>query len=293
MIKSGNYEFETNKAVKRAKRSKVMYIFLTFVALIFIMIAYIFYQVNFTRAEHVTFKTPKLNGNPPIKIMQLTDFHDMRSGIMQNIILKSVSELEPDVIVITGDLIDDHSGGYDNVYNFVEKILKMNPEVNFVSGNHEWRKGSIDKLISGLRTRGVKIINNICRRVDINGTKINICGLDDFYNKKYKFSKDFEGADKELFTVLLSHSPDIVFANRNIPADLILSGHTHGGQVRLPFIGALIAPGQGFFPKYSKGLYQISEKTSLYIDSGAGVSTFPVRFLNRSQISLIRIEGEE
>lgn len=80
--------------------------------------------------------------------------------------------------------------------------------------------------------------------------------------------------------------------HNDIPADLILSGHTHGGQVRIPFIGALVAPDQGFFPKLEKGIYEFGTNQFLYIDSGLGTSVAPIRFLNQSQLSVIKITGE-
>src|SRR5690606_36275120 len=103
----------------------------------------------------------------------------------------------------------------------------------------------------------------------------------------------FRGVDQEQYTILLSHAPNIVirYSSNDILADLILSGHTHGGQVRLPFIGALAAPGQGLFPKLDKGTFTIAQDQYLYIDSGLGTSMVPIRFLNQSQMSFIRVVG--
>lgn len=93
------------------------------------------------------------------------------------------------------------------------------------------------------------------------------------------------------YTVLLSHTPSITEIYEQIPADLILSGHTHGGQVRFPLIGALVSPDRGLFPKLDKGTYQLGAGLYLYIDSGLGTTRLPIRFLNQSQLSLITITG--
>jgi predicted MPP superfamily phosphohydrolase len=98
----------------------------------------------------------------------------------------------------------------------------------------------------------------------------------------------------ERFLLFLSHDPMIIRRGkgRERCADLILSGHTHGGQIRIPWLGALYAPTQGMFPKYDKGLFQVDETTKLYICSGLGTSRIPVRFLNRAQATLVKLVGE-
>lgn len=102
----------------------------------------------------------------------------------------------------------------------------------------------------------------------------------------------FAGIDGEHYTILLSHSPGITEKYDTLPADLLLSGHTHGGQLRIPIIGALVAPGQGLFPSLEKGTYELKENQHLYIDSGLGTSVAPMRFLNQSQLSLITVSSK-
>lgn len=259
---------------------------------VLLIIAYIYFDLNFTRVEFVHVYSDKFQAGDTFKILQISDFHDSRSMRIWNKVLASVRELEPDIIVLTGDIIDAHTRNLDNAYGFIEEVTAINPEVYFVSGNHEWRSGYNIRFIQGLKSRGVTVLNNMSRVIRINGTEINLCGVDDYYTRSYILDSAFNKINWNNYTILLSHAPDIIFRNRNISVDLIISGHTHGGQVRLPLIGALVAPGQGFFPKYNKGLYSLDNGTHLYIDSGAGTSTFPVRFLNRSQISLITIKKQ-
>jgi predicted MPP superfamily phosphohydrolase len=138
----------------------------------------------------------------------------------------------------------------------------------------------------------VVILNNKSSTFAARGIKINICGVDDPYRRKDNIEKAMKSADSKKYTVLLSHSPGIRKRLGSYVPDLILCGHTHGGQVRLPFIGAVIAPGEGLFPKFDKGKFSLKNGSLLYIDSGAGTSNLPVRLLNRSQISVIRIAGK-
>lgn len=116
--------------------------------------------------------------------------------------------------------------------------------------------------------------------------------MDDPHTRREKLNEAFKGVNTERYTILLAHSPKIIKRYPKIQADLILCGHTHGGQIRLPFLGAIVSSGDGFFPKYSKGLYALKAGQLLYIDSGLGTRMIPLRTFNRSQMSLLTITGE-
>lgn len=137
--------------------------------------------------------------------------------------------------------------------------------------------------------RGVQILNNNSTDILIKGVSMNLVGIDDVSTNHEDMNKAFTNVNNQEYTVLLSHSLSVTDKYRDIDADLILSGHTHGGQVRLPFMGPIIAPDEGLFPKKTKGVYQFKENQYLYIDSGLGTSLVPVRFLNQSQLSVIEI----
>ncbi|MCG4585626.1 phosphoesterase, partial [Anaerosalibacter bizertensis] len=136
---------------------------------------------------------------------------------------------------------------------------------------------------------GVIVLDDENIKCQIANNKINIIGLNFFIDEK-DYNKAIEGIDEKDYNIILSHSPNRPLRYLNGKEDLILSGHTHGGQVRLPIIGAVIAPGQGYFPKYDKGLFEL-ENSILYIDSGLGNSVFPIRFLNRVQISNVLVKS--
>jgi predicted MPP superfamily phosphohydrolase len=148
----------------------------------------------------------------------------------------------------------------------------------------------MEVLFKELQERKVRVMLNDNERFKVENSEINICGMDFSSSERSDLAKTVEGINTDNYTIMLSHKPDIVIKYQDMPCDLILCGHTHGGQIRLPLIGALIAPDQGMLPKYNKGLYKISDKTFLYVDSGTGTTRLPVRFFNRSQVSLINIE---
>lgn len=264
---------------------------LKFVVLILLLLIVtdICFDVNFPKVEKGVVKSDKIQDkNLSLKILQLSDVHGYNK---QDFILKTVNDNKPDIIVITGDMIDKRTNNYDAMVRLSEELIKLNPNVYFVSGNHEDWNAKGEEFVNVLRRKNIKVINNSNTYFIKDSIKFNICGIDDYYSGRDDLNKAFEGINDKNYTILLSHSPKIIDRIENIKADLILSGHEHGGQVRLPFIGALIAPGEGLFPKYSKGFYYFNN-TVLYVDSGLGTSVLPIRFLNRSQISLIEIKAE-
>ncbi|KRQ86390.1 putative metallophosphoesterase [Caloramator mitchellensis] len=245
---------------------------------------YLLFEISTLAINSVEIKTEKINGE--VKILQISDYHD--SKFHSKFIINAIRRSKPDIIVITGDLIDQSTKSIDRVMNLIDEIVAINKKIYYVPGNHEYYSGLKIKLLGELQKRGVIVLINKNTKISVGMENINLCGIDDFLTGNYDIKSALFNIDKNNFTILLSHSPDVIIKNRNIDVDLILSGHTHGGQIRLPLIGALVAPGQGFLPEYDKGLFKINN-TLLYIDSGVGTSHYPIRFLNRSQISLIRI----
>lgn len=237
----------------------------------------------------VNMHTEKLPKDAGFSILQISDLHNKVFDEDNESLIKAIKQADADLIVLTGDLIDRHTEELDDVFNLVEHIIAINPAVYYVSGNHEWDNAQTQEFFDGLRARNVEVLDNRNSQVDLGSVTLNLVGVDDASTGHEDMEQAFAGLDPDPYTILLSHAPGIVNKYEHIPADLILSGHTHGGQIRLPFIGALVAPDEGFFPKLDKGLFKIGLDQTLYIDSGLGTSTVPVRFMNKSQMSLIRI----
>lgn len=250
-----------------------------------ILFIYIFIQVNIPKVHFEEFRFDKIEKD--IKILHISDYHNKKL-IFKNIFYK-IKKFKPDLIVITGDLIDRKSNDLTYSFEFIKKIKKINPNIFFVSGNHEYENSKHKLLIKFLKKNGVSVLNNKNLEILTENFNINIIGVDHL-NPQYKKQSTL---GKRKFNIMVIHSPDkaLKFDLSNI--DLILSGHTHGGQVRIPFLGTIITPDKGINinSKYDKGSFKLGSKTILYIDSGLGYSRLPLRFLNRSQISELVIKN--
>lgn len=262
-----------------------------FVLILIILLSYIYYQVTDIKVNKVNIYSNKIPTDSSIRILQISDIHN--KNLNNTGLIQYIKESNIDMVVLTGDIIDANTKDFDYIYSFLDSLISINPNVYFVSGNHEWRNSNKDEFIDYLNNKKLINLNNSNEIFKKNNMKINVCGIDDPYSNHEDTYLAFKDIDLKYFTILLSHSPNVLIKYEHIKSDLILCGHTHGGQIRVPLIGGIIAPGQGFFPKYDKGLYELGDDNSLYIDSGLGTSTLPVRFLNKSQISLIVLQNKK
>ncbi len=208
-------------------------------------------------------------------------------------------EAEPDIIAITGDLIDSRNTDVETAVSFVEKAVEIAP-CYYVTGNHEARVSEYGELKSCLEDAGVIILDNEQVELEREGKSITLAGLADpsfkadylFDDERYVAEGELYGllSENEGYTVLLSHRPELFDVYSEYGADLILSGHAHGGQFRMPLIGGLYAPHQGFFPEYDGGFYTEGE-TNMIVSRGIGNSLFPFRVNNRPEVVLIELQG--
>ena len=197
------------------------------------------------------------------------------------------------------DIIDSRSTDIAVAEEFITEVLKIAP-VYYVTGNHESRVTSFDGLLSFMENAGVVVAENKSIRLYRGNASITVCGISD----PNFTAGDFQGYEEavvdtslgkltrnEDFTVLLSHHPEFFELYVQHGFELVLSGHAHGGQFRLPFVGGFIAPGQGLFPEYDSGLYR-EKGTSMIVSRGLGNSIIPLRFNNRPEIILITLKEE-
>lgn len=254
--------------------------------------AKVYYDTNVFKVNYVEFQTNKIPKGAEITILQISDVHNKDFGNENERLIEVSKKLNADIIVLTGDLVDRSTENLSSVYSLIEGLKLVNDNIFFVSGNHEWDNRFKQELLTGLEQRGITILNNKSTKLFIGGKELNLVGIDDESTNHENLDIAFKRLEEAYYTVLLSHSPGVVESYENIAADLILSGHTHGGQIRLPIVGAIVAPNQGYFPEYDKGVFEIGPNQYLYIDSGLGTSVAPVRFWNQSQISLIKVSGE-
>lgn len=257
--------------------------FVWIIAVILILFIKIIHDTSAVKVNEVMIENDKLEANQRITILQISDVHNRNlDGKFDKII-----SLDPDLIVLTGDLIDRTSTDLTYTEVLLEKLITMNTSIYFVAGNHEHESPIYSELRELLTVYDVTRLENEQVTLEINGVELNLVGIGNHSTGHADLLRAFRDIDTDLLTILLSHSP-ILLDNQ---VDLTLSGHTHGGQVRLPLIGAIVAPEQGLFPKYDKGLYEPDSGGKLYIDSGLGTTFLPIRFLNEAQVSYITIEG--
>lgn len=235
-----------------------------------------------------------------IRIALVTDLHSCRYGKNQKNLISAVDSLSPDLILLGGDIFDDELPD-QNTELFLAGIAGRYP-CYYVTGNHEHRsepREFADKM-SVLEKHGVVILSGECRTVSVNGETINICGVDDpnahpEAEWRNAFASQLERtrtvSDNGCCTVLLSHRPEHFDAYADLGFDLVLTGHAHGGQWRIPLmINGLFAPDQGFFPEYAGGLYEKSG-TSMIVSRGlARESTRLPRIFNRPELVLVELQ---
>lgn len=268
-------------------------IFWKIVSFIFgVLFLYIFRDTNLFKINQIMFNTAKLAENDQLKIVQISDMHNKSAFFFHRRLVGKIADLSPNIIVLTGDLIDRKTKDLKKVFSFLDRLKELEIPTYFITGNHEWDNRKIYELLEGMEKRSVTVLRNEHVTLKTKSGSISLIGIDNMTTDHENIPKAFHGVDEKNFTILLSHSPYVVWKYPGLTVDLILSGHTHGGQIRFPFVGALLSPGGGIFPSLDKGVFEWSDGKYIYVDSGLGTSMIPVRFFNQSQISFIQIKGD-
>ena len=234
------------------------------------------------------------------RIAHVSDLHNVEMSENNEKLLTMLREADPDMIAITGDLIDSRNTDVEIALQFVQEAMKIAP-CYYVTGNHEARVNEYEELKTGLISAGVIILEDTQTEISIEGHSITLIGVNDpSFQTDYLFgdsetvinSKLTElHTDGEVFTILLSHRPELFDTYADHDVDLVLSGHAHGGQFRLPFIGGVVAPNQGFFPEYDAGIYT-DGNTNMIVSRGIGNSILPFRINNRPEVILIELQSK-
>jgi len=235
------------------------------------------------------------------RIAHVSDLHNTEMGKENEKLLTVLREAEPDIIAITGDLIDCRRTDIEVALQFTAAAMEIAP-CYFVAGNHEARISGYDELKERLTEQGVIILEDARVNLEQSGETIVLLGVNDpgfptdslgddsgtvMTRKLQALSQDKDG-----FTILLSHRPELFESYVDGNIDLVLSGHAHGGQFRIPFVGGVLVPNQGWFPEYDAGLFE-EKATTMIVSRGIGNSVFPFRFNNRPEVILIELESEE
>lgn len=244
-----------------------------------------------------TIYSPKIT--TPIRAALITDLHSTKYGAKQEILLETIHRQKPDLILMAGD-IADHKVPVDGTLLLLEGLKDRYP-CFYVSGNHEHWTGEMPVIRKMFTEHGVTVLSGSTARITIDGQILLIGGVDDphAYTEshhsilldsrwKTQFWHCCSQVNPRIFSILLSHRPELTKYYKDCGFDLVVSGHAHGGQVRIPgYINGLLAPHQGFFPRYAGGLYRLGE-TSLIVSRGLCLNRLP-RIYNPPELVMAEI----
>lgn len=230
------------------------------------------------------------------RIVQISDFHNAAIGKDNEKLLALLQRSQPDVIAITGDFVDSRNTNMEIALHLAEEAMKIAP-CFYVAGNHEARIPEYPEFKQELFALGVAVLEDERMEYHINEDSISIIGVNDplFDADNLSGSAADMVQDKlqqmvkeDSYTVLLSHRPELFDVYVENHMDLVFSGHAHGGQFRIPFVGGLFAPNQGFFPTYDAGMFT-ENGTNMIVSRGIGNSIFPFRINDRPELILIEL----
>lgn len=239
-----------------------------------------------------TVASPKLTAE--VRLAVVTDFHSSDNA---DDVAAMVASCAPDAVLLVGDMFDD-----DTRNRPTERTLSLMRQLSaqypcyYVSGNHEAWTGEMDALYQQTEEAGVTVLRMSSGVLTVRGQRIALCGIPDPYEMVFSGAPDteeqlrqaMENVDSADFTVLLAHRPELLAKYAQFPLDLVVSGHAHGGQVRIPgVLNGLYAPNQGWFPKLAGGAY-IQDGTTLIVSRGLAVRTRLPRIFNRPEVVLVR-----
>ena len=245
-------------------------------------------------AEHITLDLSEGN-NETTRVVLITDLHSCYFGPNQNTLIKMVEKQNPDIVILSGDIFDDKLKE-KNAEITVKRLAEKYP-CYYVTGNHEFWSEHVDVIKETVRNAGVTVLEGDCETIDIRGREIDICGVDDPTRlTRDEWTKQMKAAysrcDESHIKILASHRPERVSDYEQFGFDLILAGHAHAGQFRIPIINrGLFAPNQEFFPEYINGAYKLKNGSTMVVSRGLARESTPLpRFFNHPEIVVIDIE---
>lgn len=282
---------EKSKPNKWTRRMIVLILFI-------VLAAAALYNGPVTKAYML--QSDKINNG--ITIALISDLHSQYFGENQEQLIDMVIDTEPDIILMPGDMTNSPYQ-CEAMISFMEQAVKIAP-CYYVLGNHEYWSLEEDNICQIVADTGVNVLRSQKETIEIGDNTINIHGIDD-YEANY-FDEDYSEVsweehldslwsedDINNYSILMSHHPDRVDDYSKYQYDLVVCGHAHGGQVRIPFIlNGLYAPNQGWFPKYAGGEYQLNDYTTMVVSRGLYNYKWMPRVFNPSEVVVITIESD-
>lgn len=263
--------------------------------IIFIILNLVLSQkyISVTKYEY---KDPRITGN--FKVVHLTDLHNYQFGTKNHRLVEKARKENPDLIFLTGDMLNEDETRTDICIDLVEQLVEIAP-VYVSLGNHEieyMNRVGNNNLISEIEQAGAVVLNEQYIDMEVNGVPVRLGGVygyvlapDKVKNSEQAFMEEFQDTDR--FRILLSHVPEGLLLWKSMEywdVDLVFSGHVHGGQVRLPFIGGLFDPEEGYFPTYTKGMFECGNGTMI-LSAGLGSSRGRLRINNFPEMVVCEI----
>lgn len=235
------------------------------------------------------------DSQPGIRIALITDLHSCTYGKGQSGLLKRIDSGEPGLIVLAGDIFDDVLGD-ENAKLLIEQLVRKYP-CYYTSGNHEYWSGRTEELKEYLRGQGVSVLDGDCEQITVKGCTLDLCGVDDpdhigVEAWRQQIGQAYTDTEASHVRILVSHRPEQVSVYEQYDFDLILTGHAHGGQVRIPFLHrGLFAPDQGFLAEYIDGSYTLSNGSIMVVSRGLARESTPLpRYFNHPEVVMLQID---
>lgn len=294
---------EQNKKINIWKFNlRVKIILLIFVILVIAFLVQLYIDANVIEISYYNISSNKI----PLefdgyKILHISDLHSKEFGEGNYKLIKKIDEINPDVIMVTGDMVNATDKDFTIFFELAE-YLGRKAKTYYIVGNHELdlKSNDLELIYNTLASYGIITLDNEKAEIEENGQTIGVYGM--WYNMKYysekiskaKFTKDIMKqimgeSSKNKFEILLTHNPIHFNIYGEWGADLTLAGHIHGGMIRLPFLGGLISPDRTLFPEYSEGIYE-KNNVSMIVSRGLGRGLNGFRLFNRPELGVITLQ---
>lgn len=280
-------------------RRKSIFIILAVLIISFISVWIYRHNTTITTTHYIVSSEILPESFEGFTIVQVSDLHNDVFGKDNADLFDAIRSAAPDIIVLTGDILDSYHTKLEIACAFINEISDIAP-VYYTTGNHEYRLPiTFAEFEQHMINSGVTVLRNKSAEIQRNGETITISGaedpdfsgIEDFKDTIYFKDRLSKLKAENSFTLLLSHRPDIFDVYCSIGADLVLTGHAHGGQFRLPLLGAVTAPQQGLFPDFTEGLFEHGN-TTMIVSRGLGNSAFPFRINNPPELVVVTLETE-
>ncbi|MDD4700333.1 MAG: metallophosphoesterase [Oscillospiraceae bacterium] len=277
------------------------------IVVVLFVAAILVYSNTYITTSKYTVESAKISRDfDGFKIVHVSDLHSAVFGQDNRRLIKVIDDQEPDIVVLTGDMVNSQDSEFDVFYNFAEQIAKKYPTY-FVYGNHELilSEDYRDKIVSTIKSYGIIVLDNQMIEVKKGDSKINVYGMwfnlrfyrdttndttDEYEFTASQMKKILGNCDTDKFNMLLTHNPVYFTAYSEWGADLTLAGHLHGGMIRIPFLGGLFSPEKSMFPEYDSGEF-LQDNNSMIVSRGIGNGLQGFRFNNCPVLDIITLKS--